>query len=122
MKIRAGRREDAAAISRLLVDLAGKYIIGSFNDEGKQNLLSSMTADAIEGFFECGFRYHGSGYSSMLWSAGMNACLESGVNPGYFTVNSSLNAQEVSKHWGFAPTELLHHYLRRTYGVQIPFT
>ena len=33
----------------------------------------------------------------------MNACLESGENPGYFTVNSSLNAQEVYRHWDFSP-------------------
>ncbi|MBO6558873.1 MAG: GNAT family N-acetyltransferase [Pseudomonadales bacterium] len=120
-------------ISKLLVDLASKYIIDSFNDEGKKNMLSSMTPEAIEGFFDNGFRYHigeidgdvvgvvgtrdnshlfhlfiddrfqGHGYSSQLWAIGKKACLDSGENPGYFTVNSSLNAQDVYKHWGFIP-------------------
>lgn len=133
MKIRPATREDSIAISMLLVDLAEKYIVGTFNNEGKTNMFSSMTPESIKGFFDNGFRYHvgeikgevvgvigtrdnshlfhlfiderfqGKGFSSQLWSEGKAACLESGENPGYFTVNSSLNAQEVYKHWGFAP-------------------
>lgn len=133
MKIRPGTRSDAAAISKLLTSLATKYIVSMLIDEGRNKLLNSMTSEAIEGFFDNGFRYHvgeiggkiigvvgtrddshlfhlfvddrfqGKGYSSQLWSAGKAACLESGNNPGYFTVNSSINAQDVYKHWGFEP-------------------
>ena len=133
IEIRPGRRSDAESSSVLLTSLAVKYIANSFNDEGRTNLLNSMTPEAIEGFFDDGFRYHigeidgeivgvvgtrddshlfhlfvddrfqGKGYSSQLWKVGMNACLESGNNPGYFTVNSSLNAQHVYQQWGFVP-------------------
>lgn len=133
MKLRPGIRDDAAAISSLLTALSSKYIIGSFSDEGKHNLLSSMSTESIMGFFDSGFRYHvgevdgkiigvvgtrddchlfhlfvddrfqGKGLSSQLWALGKQACLDSGNNPGYFTVNASLNAQHIFRHWGFIP-------------------
>ena len=134
MKIRPSNSADSQALSRLLSVLAEKYIAGMFNDEGRKNMLSSMTPESIEGFFDAGFRYHvgevdgeivgvvgtrddrhlfhlfvddrfqGRRYASQLWLVAKAACLESGNNPGYFTVNSSLNAQHVYKHWGFAAT------------------
>lgn len=133
MEIRPGNISDSESISRLLTNLSGKYIVSIFNDEGRESMLNSMTPEAIEGFFNQGFRYHvgeveseivavvgmrddcyllhlfvddryqNKGFSSKLWSVGAAACLESGKNPGYFTVNSSLNAQAVYKNWGFTP-------------------
>ena len=133
IEIRPGRRSDSESISALLTSLALNYIANSFSEKGRTNLLNSMTPEAIEGFFDDGFRYHvgeidgeivgvvgtrddshlfhlfvddrfqGKGYSSQLWEVGMKACLESGKNPGYFTVNSSLNAQQVYRGWGFKP-------------------
>lgn len=134
MEIRAANRSDAAAISDLLTRLSKKFITPAFNDEGRNNLLQSMTPRAIESFFAQGFRYHiglvddrivgvvgtrdnshlfhlfvdeqfqGKGYAAQLWAVGSRACIDSGENPGYFTVNSSLNAQAVYKSWGFTPT------------------
>ena len=132
MIIRPASRTDSAAISKLLTYLAVKYIAVGFSDEGVSNLLGSMKAEAIQACFDQGFRYHigeietrtigvvgtrdnshlfhlfvddryqGHGYATQLWSVAKSACIESG-NPGYFTVNSSLNAQEVYKGWGFSP-------------------
>lgn len=134
MKIRLGKINDSEEISNLLITLAERFIVSLFNDAGRENMLNSMTPDAIESFFHHGFRYHvgeaggeivgvigmrddshlfhlfvderyqGKGYSSDLWRVGQKACMDSGKNPGYFTVNSSLNAQDVYKHWGFRPT------------------
>lgn len=133
MDIQAGRRSDAPAISHLLTQLSIDHIVGSFGAEGRKNMLNSMTPEAIEGFFDQGFRYHlgvvdgqvigvvgtrdnshlfhlfvedshqGSGYASALWAVAKQACLDSGMNPGHFTVNSSLNSQDIYKHWGFRP-------------------
>jgi GNAT superfamily N-acetyltransferase len=132
MDIRPAFITDSNAISQLLTVLAKKYIIGELSEEGVNNLLGSMTVTSIQAFFDQGYRYHvgeinhkivgvvgtrdnshlfhlfvdekhqGNGYSSMLWQIGQKACLTAG-NPGYFTVNSSLNAQEIYKGWGFVP-------------------
>ena len=133
MNIRVATISDADAISQLLTSLSETYIISGLAEEGKRNLLGSMAPSAIKGFFDRGFRYHvgevnseiigvvgtrdnshlfhlfvhsdyqGQKYASALWEVGRTACIESGSNPGYFTVNSSLNAQEVYKGWGFTP-------------------
>ncbi len=133
MHIQTGSRNQAAEISALLTQLSTDHIAGGFGVEGQTNLLNSMTPAAIAGFFDQGFRYHvgvvdeqivgvvatrdnchlfhlfvqdgyqGRGYASALWAVAKQACLDSGKNPGYFTVNSSLNAQAVYKHWGFRP-------------------
>jgi GNAT superfamily N-acetyltransferase len=132
MLIRPASSADSQVISDLLTYLANKYIAVEFAAEGIKNLLDSMTPDAIESFFNQGFRYHvgevdttvvgvigtrdnshlfhlfvddefqGQGYATQLWSVAKTACVEAG-NPGYFTVNSSLNAQLVYKAWGFSP-------------------
>lgn len=133
MNIRLATTQDAKAISELLIVLAEQYIVTMFTDEGRRNMLSSITPNAIEGFMCKGYRYHvgeidnriiavvgtrddshlfhlfvneqhhGNGYSSQLWSVAKTACVDSGKNPGFFTVNASLNAQDVYKHWGFIP-------------------
>ncbi|MGI9328271.1 MAG: GNAT family N-acetyltransferase [Pseudomonadales bacterium] len=133
MDIQTANRSDAAVISTLLTRLSIEYIVGGFGAEGRANMLNSMTPEAIEDFFDQGFRYHlgveneqvvgvagtrdnshlfhlfvegnhqGRGYASVLWAVAKQACLDSGKNPGYFTVNSSLNSQDVYKHWGFKP-------------------
>jgi GNAT superfamily N-acetyltransferase len=132
MIIRPATRTDSAAISELLSFLSGKYIAIEFTDEGVKNLLGSMTPEAISGFLDSGLRYHvgeiddeligvvgtrdnshlfhlfvddrfqGRGFATQLWEVAKIACIEAG-NSGYFTVNSSLNAQEVYKGWGFSP-------------------
>ncbi len=132
MDIRSGGITDAVAISELLTMLSKKYIIGTFSEEGVNNLLNSMTPIAIRSFFEQGYRYHvgeidtriiavigtrddshlfhlfvddkhqGKGYATELWQVGRDACIKAG-NLDYFTVNSSLNAQEVYLGWGFKP-------------------
>jgi hypothetical protein len=58
MKTRPGTRNDAGAISELLVALSERHIVVAFGEEGRSNLLGSMTPVAIEGFFDAGFRYH----------------------------------------------------------------
>jgi GNAT superfamily N-acetyltransferase len=132
MLIRLGASADSSEISKLLTYLAKKYIAVGFAAEGVNNLLQSMTPEAIESFFEQGFRYHigeiessvvgivctsdnshlfhlfvddrfqGQGYATQLWQVARDACLDAG-NVGHFTVNSSLNAQDVYKRWGFSP-------------------
>lgn len=133
MNIKPANRNDAAKISALITTLSTEHIVGGFSDEGRNNLLNAMSVKAVESFFDSGFRYHlgveegqviavvgtrddshlfhlfvadehqGKGYASKLWAVAKQACLDSGNNPGYFTVNSSLNSQEVYKHWGFVP-------------------
>jgi len=133
MLIRTATIDDAQAISELLVTLSRAHIAPAFGEEGRQILLNSMTPEAIEGFMAAGFRYHvaveedrvvgvvgtrdeshlfhlfvadafqGQGLATRLWHVGRDACLASGSNPGYFTVNSSLNAQQVYLHFGFEP-------------------
>ncbi|MFT7306469.1 MAG: GNAT superfamily N-acetyltransferase [Candidatus Azotimanducaceae bacterium] len=132
MNIRMGCVQDSDAISLLLTRLATKFIVSGFKEEGRSNLLNSMTVPAVQCFFEDGYRYHlaevdgqiigvvgtrddvhlfhlfvderfqGQGISSKLWAIAQAACL-AGDNPGYFTVNSSLNAQAVYLGWGFSP-------------------
>ncbi|MEM1403887.1 MAG: GNAT family N-acetyltransferase [Pseudomonadota bacterium] len=133
MRIRPASREDAVAISELLVALSKAHIAMAFGEEGKRNLIGSMTPDSIEGYMEEGFRFHvavegprvvgvvgtrdeshlfhlfvhddfqGQGLATQLWHVGRDACIDSGKNPGHFTVNSSLNAQQVYRHFGFEP-------------------
>ena len=132
VQIRGGVATDAAEISALLSTLADRFIVTEFSEEGRRNLLNSMTPAAIEQFFADGYRYHvavdggeivgvvgtrdnshlfhlfvaesyqGQGLSSRLWHVGRDACLDAG-NPGFFNVNASLNAQNVYRRWGFEP-------------------
>jgi len=132
MKIRIARKEDSSVISELLTTLTRKFIATEFTDVGVKNILHSMQPEAIAYYFDQGYRYHlgeiknrvmgvvgtrdnshlyhlfvkesehGKGYSRELWEVAKAECLAQG-NAGSFTVNSSLNAQEVYKSWGFVP-------------------
>jgi GNAT superfamily N-acetyltransferase len=132
MKIRPATKEHSTIISELLITLTKKFIATGFADEGVKNILHSMQPEAISYYFDQGYRYHvgeiensvmgvvgtrdnshlyhlfvkeseqGKGYSRKLWEVAKAACIAEG-NTGSFTVNSSLNAQEVYKSWGFVP-------------------
>ena len=134
MKIRLAITKDAVEISNLISCLSKKFIAGDCSDNGALKLLSSMQSESILEYMRDGYRYHvgeldglivgvvatknnshlyhlfvseseqGNGYSSLLWETAKNACVAAG-NKGGFTVNSSLNAQEVYKCWGFKPTQ-----------------
>jgi len=143
MIIRKATTEDINAISKLLVHLSEKFIISSFTDEGRNKLLQSMSPEAIRGYFDQGYRYHvadrdaeilgvvamkndthlyhlfvaepeqGTGLARRLWETAKSDSL-SRSSPEYFTVNSSLNAEEVYKSWGFVPVS----GVRETGGVK----
>lgn len=130
--IRKATAQDVHAISELLIHLSEKFITGSFSDTGRDKLLRSMRPAAIRGYLERGFRYHvavrdeeilgviammddahlyhlfvaeaeqGKGLARRLWKTAQSDCL-SRSTPEYFTVNASLNAQEVYRSWGFVP-------------------
>jgi GNAT superfamily N-acetyltransferase len=130
MKILIARKEDSSVISELLISLTKKFIATEFTKAGVDNIIHSMQPDAISNYFDQGYRYHlgeinnrvigvvgtrdnnhlyhlfvkeseqGKGYSRELWEVAKAECLAQG-NAGSFTVNSSLNAQEVYKSWGF---------------------
>ena len=143
MIIREATTEDAHPISALLIQLSEKFIIDGFSEEGKNKLLLSMSPEAISAYFDQGYRYHvaerdgeilgivatrddthlyhlfvaeveqGNGLASRLWQRAKSDCL-SRSSPEYFTVNASLNAQEVYKSWGFVPLA----GIRETGGVK----
>ena len=132
MKIRHATKEDSRIISELLISLTKRFIASGFTAAGVKNLIHSMQPEAIAYYFDQGYRYHvgeienivmgvvgthdnshlyhlfveeseqGNGYSTQLWEVAKAACIAEGNN-GIFTVNSSLNAQEVYKCWGFVP-------------------
>ena len=128
--IRLATIADARAISELILPLATKFIAHEFSEEGQRNLLRSMEPEAIEGFFQAGYRYHVAetlervvgvvgvrdnshvhhlfvaedhqrcGLATDLWRVARDACLEAG-NPGRFTVFSSKYALDVYRAFGF---------------------
>ena len=135
MLIRLADMNDAPAISNLITPLAETSIAHEYSDEGAQNLLSSMTPEAIEGYLQAGYRYHvaedagrlmgvvgvrdnrhlyhlfvaeqyqGQGLAKELWNVAKETCLEAG-NPGEFTVNSSRFALEMYRKFGFTESGL----------------
>jgi len=143
MIIRKTVPEDISAISALLIRLSEKFITSSFTEEGRNKLLESMRPEAIRNYLDQGFRYHvavrdgeilgvvamqddthlyhlfvaeaeqGQGLARRLWETAKSDCL-SRSSPAYFTVNASLNAQEVYKSWGFIPVA----GVRETGGVK----
>lgn len=128
--IREAAIDDAGPISRLISVLAEKFIASNFTDEGRDNLLNSMTPAAIAKYIQSGYLYHvaenenvivgavgirdnshlyhlfvaeshqGRGMAKALWEKALNESLCRG-NPGEFTVNSSLNAHPVYEQLGF---------------------
>ena len=132
MEIREASPNDAPAISQLLIYLSEKFISGTLTDEGKSNLVASMSPEAISSYIDRGYDYkvaeeagkvvgvvatrddshlyhlfvheslQGTGLARKLWELAKSDCVaRSGTE--IFTVNSSLNAQEVYKSWGFVP-------------------
>lgn len=132
MQIRLATMNDVCAISKMLIVLANKFIVGDFEKEGVDNILRSMSPKTISWLMDKGYRYHvgeihnelvgvvgtrenshlyhlfvkeseqGKGYSKQLWTVAKQCCIAAG-NQGEFTVNSSINAQAVYKGWGFVP-------------------
>ncbi len=130
MEIREATIEDALAISNLIRPLAEQYIADEFSPEGAANLLASLDADAIEGYFTAGYEYHvaeedgvlvgvvgvrdnshlyhlfvaddscGRGLARELWRVARGACREAG-NSGHFAVNSSKFAVGMYRNFGF---------------------
>jgi N-acetylglutamate synthase-like GNAT family acetyltransferase len=143
MKIRVAQKKDAHDISKMLVMLTEKFIAVGFSEAGLASMRDSMKPEAILNYIEIGYRYHvaeiegkiigavatrenthlyhlfieeshqGKGYSRELWEVAKSACISAG-NDKYFTVNSSLNAQDVYKSWGFIPIS----GIRETNGVK----
>ena len=133
MLIRLATLDDAAAISELIRPLAENYIAHEFSPEGAQNLLASMTPEAIRRYLNAEYRYHvaeagdglagavatrdnahlyhlfvaeshqGQGLARTLWETAQRACQEAG-HRGDFTVNSSTFAQAVYRKFGFVET------------------
>jgi ribosomal protein S18 acetylase RimI-like enzyme len=130
LRIRVAVPEDSESISRLICELVDKYIAKEFSSQGREFLLSTMTADVISRNMQSGYRYHVAeisgllagvvavrdnahlyhlfvaeqfhrkGIAKKLWQLAMNECLRDG-NTGEFTVNSSAYALGVYKRLGF---------------------
>lgn len=130
MRIRAALPDDSEAISKLICGLVEKFIAEEFSSQGRDFLLSTMTADAIRQSMQSGYRYHVAevkgllagvvavkgnahlyhlfvaeqfhrqGIAKKLWQLAMEECLSHG-NTGEFTVNSSAYALGVYKKLGF---------------------
>lgn len=128
--IREASPDDIPVISRLISDLAARYIAHEFTAEGAQRLLSAMNDDAIKGYFQDGYRYHvaeaedtlagvvatrdnrhlyhlfvaepfqGRGLATQLWHVARDACLAVQNTPD-FTVNSSRFAVGFYEKLGF---------------------
>lgn len=130
LRIRVAAPEDSESISKLICELVEKYIANEFSSQGREFLLSTMTADAISQNIQSGYSYHVSevkglltgvvavrdnahlyhlfvaeqfhrkGIGKKLWQLAMNECLRDG-NTGEFTVNSSAYALGMYKKLGF---------------------
>jgi|SRR5215471_11715536 len=130
MRIREATPKDITAISDLIRPLAEKYIASQFSAEGARNLLSSIEPDAIQEYFNSGFKYHvaeqngvvvgvvavrdhmhlyhlfvadkfrGQGLARKLWQVARDACRDAG-NIGEYTVNSSSFAVDMYRKFGF---------------------
>ena len=128
--IREADIDDSGPISRMVSDLAEKFINSDFTEEGRDHLLDPMTPAAIAKYIRSGYRYHvaededeivgivgirenrhlyhlfvaeshqGRGLAKALWKKAMDASLRRG-NPGEFTVKSSLQAHAVYEHLNY---------------------
>jgi len=128
--IREAGIKDADAISGMISVLSEKFITCDFSDEGREQLLASMTPTAITKYIQNGDRYHVAenddgimgvvsirknshlyhlfvaethqrrGLAKALWEKAMTEALHRG-NPGEFTVNSSQYALPVYERLGF---------------------
>jgi GNAT superfamily N-acetyltransferase len=133
MHIRPATADDAAAISALILGVAGFFTMNP-DGSGAEEFLARVSPDAIGEYLASErFAYrvaeedgalagvvairdnvhlyhlfvasahHGRGLARTLWNQAMQAALRAG-NPGEFTVNSSLYAVPVYERFGFRPT------------------
>jgi len=130
LRIRVAVPEDSENISKLICRLVEKFIASEFSSQGREFLLSTMTADAINQNMQSGYRYHVAeidgllmgvvavrdnahlyhlfvaeqfhrqGIAKKLWHFAMQQCQRDG-NTGEFTVNSSAYALGIYKKLGF---------------------
>jgi len=128
--IRPANISDAEVIAEIICDLAEKFILSSFDKAAKQIFLESNNAHQINHNINNGYyylvavnsgkiigligmkgynhlyhlfvleQYQGMDLSRQLWEKARDYCIENG-NPGLFTVNSSTNAVQVYKAFGF---------------------
>jgi N-acetylglutamate synthase-like GNAT family acetyltransferase len=134
MKTRAAKTADIPVISELIKTLVINYILPTCSAEGGQILLKSMSEQSITNYFELGYQYtvalcddqivavigiknnhhlyhlfvaqshQGLGLSNLLWQQAKKQAIAQG-NPGFFTVNSALNAADLYRKWGFIDTD-----------------
>jgi len=130
MRIRPARPDDAAAISRLIVPLAEKYILHEFDAQAGERFRAAVSAEAIAGYMSAEFRYHvaeeggglvgvvatrgdghlyhlfvaeaaqGRGLARRLWDVAREASRAAG-HEGDFTVRSSRYAVGLYERFGF---------------------
>ena len=130
ISIRTLEQADISAVAALLERLARKSITVEFSATAEDKFLRANDAAAISSFVENGFKYHvaeadgeligfvgvrdnshlyhlfvaeavqRNGVARSLWKVAKAACHAAG-NKGRFTVNSSNNAIEVYKSFGF---------------------
>lgn len=130
MRIRPARPSDAAAISRLIMPLAEKYILHEFDAKAGEYFRASVSAKAIAGYMSAECRYHvaedggglvgvvatrgdghlyhlfvaeaaqGRGLARRLWDVAREASRAAG-HSGDFTVRSSRHAVGLYEKLGF---------------------
>lgn len=128
--IRLASESDSEAISQLTRGLSERFIAHEFSEEGRMNLLSSMTTELTRQRIRDGFRYHvyeedgallgvaatrdnahlyhlfvaepaqRRGLARRLYEAARQACLDAG-GPKSFTVNASRFAAPMYERFGF---------------------
>ncbi len=142
--IRPATAGDLEAISRLMTELARKFIVQDCTPEGARELLSGFEVDNVRQRVEAGFRHFVAvdegrvvgvvatrheqhllhlfvaeshqrrGIARALWEIARQACLDAGT-PGEFTVYSSRGARAVYESFGFIPQP-------ETFLNGVPFT
>lgn len=130
MQIRAATKADIREISQIITSLVTEFILPTCTEQGAKLLLNSMDQHSIEGYFEAGYRYNvalidnkivavigirenshlyhlfvinqyqGQGIANSLWKYAKSEAIAQG-NPGFFTVNAALNAEQLYLKWGF---------------------
>lgn len=131
--LRAARREDAPAISVLILDLM-PYLTLRPDGAGAEQFIAGMAVSRVAGYVtEPNYRYwiahagvelagvvalrdnthlfhlfvarafHGRGYARQMWNAARRAAFDAGNTEG-FTVNSSPHAMPMYQRFGFVAT------------------
>lgn len=130
LKIRVATPGDSKNISLLICGLVEKFVVKEFSTQGRDFLLSTLTAESINQNLQAGYRYHVAevdglltgvvaikgnthlyhlfvaeqfhrrGIAKKLWHHAMNECLGN-CNSIEFTVNSSAYAVGAYKRLGF---------------------